>query len=209
MAVHKNGFLNGKVGGMVSYPLNGVLVSRSIGINNNPATVGQLSVQQRTRVVNDFLKRVSEFISVGFDLKAKKAKKRTYALAFGYNWGFGLKGSYPDIKIDFEHIRLAEGQLPVVADFELVVEDQGLRYNWNTDASSPGAHWSDQVMMLAYFPALQKAFYCTAGASRINGTDLLPIHYEHKDLVAETYLAFVSNDRKKISNSVYTGQIIW
>ncbi|WP_316820502.1 DUF6266 family protein [Pedobacter gandavensis] len=209
MAVEKNGFLHGKVGGVVSYPLNGVLVTRGIGINNNPPTLRQLGVQQRTRVVNDFLKRVSEFTSVGFELKAKKTNKRTYALAFGYNWGFGLKGAYPDIQIDFEHVRLAEGQLPIVADFGLAVEEQGLRYNWNPDATIQGAHWSDQVMMLAYFPALQKAFYCTAGASRINGTDLLPIHYEHNDLVAETYLAFISNDRKRISNSVYTGQITW
>ncbi|WP_316839169.1 DUF6266 family protein [Pedobacter gandavensis] len=209
MAVNRNGFLTGKVGGMVTYPLNGVLVTRAIGVNTNPPTLKQLSVRQRTALVNDFLKQVSEFTSVGFELNAKKAKKRAYALAFGYNWGFGVKGTYPDIQIDFENFRLSEGQLPLVNDFEVVVEEKGLRYNWNADTTPDGAHWSDQVMMLAYFPALKKAFYCTAGANRINGTDLLPIRYENNELVAETYLAFISNDRKRISNSIYTGQLIW
>lgn len=209
MAVNKNGFLSGKIGNTVTYPLNGVQVTRGIGVNTKAPTVAQLGVRQRTRVVNDFLKQVSEFTSVGFDLCARKAKKRTYALAFGSNWESGLKGTYPDIEVDFENIRLSEGKLPSTEEFVLTVEPEGLRYNWSAASTGSGVHWSDQVMMLAYFPKLKKAFYCTAGASRVSGTDLLPVHYEKKALVVETYLAFISNDRKKISNSIYTGQLIW
>lgn len=209
MAVNRNGFLSGKIGKTVTYPLNGVQVTRGIGINTKAPSVAQLSVRQRTRVVNDFLKHVTEFTSVGFDLSARKTHKRTYALALGSNWESGLKGNYPDVQVDFEHFRLSEGHLPPTDEFELTVEQEGLRYNWSGVSTGSGAHWSDQVMMLAYFPKLKKAFYCTAGASRVSGTDLLPVYHEKKALVVETYLAFISNDRKKISNSIYTGQMIW
>lgn len=209
MAVNKNGALNGKVGKTVTYLLDGVQVTRSIGVNTKEPTTGQLGVRQRTQVINAFLKQIADFIGVGFEFRAKKANKKSYAMAFGYNWEFGLKGTYPNIEVDYEHLRVADGLMPMVEGVELGAEKDGLRYSWPSSANTSGMHWSDQVMMLAYFPDLNKAFHCTAGATRNVGTAVLPIHYDKKELVAETYLAFISNDRKKISNSIYTGQVIW
>ena len=41
----------GKLGGVVYYLLNDVLIARTIGVNNNPPTIPQLESRVATRVV--------------------------------------------------------------------------------------------------------------------------------------------------------------
>lgn len=69
-------------------------------------------------------------------------------------------------------------------------------------------------MMLAYLPANNTTWFVLSGARRNAGTDTLLVHLEKgdrgqskKDDVIETYIAFISDDRLSISDSVYAGQI--
>lgn len=209
MGTIKNGRQSGKVGKTVTYLLNGKLVTRTIGKSTKPASDLQNAVRQRTKLTSKFLQTLKEFIQVGYELDARKFKELPQNQAFRYNWKHASTGSYPRIRINFPKVLLAFGSLPLPKGVTVVVSERGFNFSWASQEGLAGTHWSDQVMLVAYFPALKRAAYRTAGVARYEGTDLLPIFDIAHGVVAETYIAFISNDRKSISNSVYTGKVTW
>lgn len=209
MGTFKNGSQSGKFGKSVTYLLNGKLVTRSIGKSNKPATALQNAVRLRTKLTSKFLRPLKEFILVGFELEARRFKQQADNRAFTHNWKCATKGKYPGIIINFPKVLLASGTMPRPKGVTVVVSEQGFNFHWEPQAGLAGTHWSDQVMLVAYFPLLKSAAYMTAGAARYKGTDHLPIFDIAHGTVAETYIAFISNDRRSISNSVYTGKITW
>ena len=63
-------------------------------------------------------------------------------------------------------------------------------------------------MLMAYYPSDGKIFYEKKGAKRVDGKESLAIsEYPRKDSIVHVYLSFISNDRKRISNSIYMGAI--
>ena len=209
MAVQKNGLTIGRVGDTVTYLLNGELVTRRIGITDKKPTKPQLTFRQKTRVLNAFLRKITEFINVGFERDGLRLRKSAYALAFGYNLVHAFKGTYPKVAIEFKNVKLATGDMPEVSDVVVEVVSEGLKFSWNPESKDFGTHWTDQVMLMAYFPKLKKAMYITGGVNRNIGSCVLPFYQTSHGYIAETYIAFISNDRRSISNSIYTGQWFW
>ncbi|NQX37869.1 hypothetical protein SAMN05421820_103130 [Pedobacter steynii] len=209
MATSRNRLPSGKLGNTVSYELNGKMVTRGIGENNKKRSKSQLTVMQKTKVTSKFLNPVMAFIRVGFEIEAKLTKAHPQNPAFVYNWRNATKGNYPKIKIDFEKALLTKGDLPMSLGAKIKLVDTGVEFSWNGEADPEGSHWSDQVMMLAYFPELNMAKFVTAGAARSIGKDLLPLFIENKKSLMELYISFISSDRKRISNSVYVGKLFW
>ncbi|MNE91713.1 hypothetical protein D3C80_1893580 [compost metagenome] len=69
-------------------------------------------------------------------------------------------------------------------------------------------------MLLAYLPANNTAEYLLSGARRNEGSEELKVslvpktnNNANKDEYIETYIAFISDDRKRISDSVYVGRV--
>ncbi len=60
---------------------------------------------------------------------------------------------------------------------------------------------------MAYFPDKKIAVYLISGVQRDKMEEILFIDDQLKDEEAETYISFVTDDRKAISNSIYTGRI--
>lgn len=209
MAVQKNGLTIGRVGDTVTYLLNGELVTRRIGITDKKPTKPQLTFRQKTRILNTFLRKITEFINVGFERDGLRLRKSAYALAFGYNLVHAFKGTYPKVAIEFKNVKLAAGDMPEVSDVVVEVVSEGLKFSWNAESKDFGTHWTDQVMLMAYFPKLKKAMYITGGVNRNIGSCVLPLYQTSHGHIAETYIAFISNDRRSISSSIYTGQWFW
>ena len=176
MAVQKNGLTIGRVGDMVTYVLNGELVTRRIGITDKKPTKPQLTFRQKTRILNAFLRKLTEFINVGFEREGLRLRKSAYALAFGYNLVHAFKGTYPKVTIEFKNIKLAAGRMAEVSDIAVEIVNEGLKFSWNPESKDLGTHWTDQVMLMAYFPKLKKAMYITGGVSRNIGSCVLPLY---------------------------------
>lgn len=209
MATSKNRLPSGKLGNTVSYELNGKMVTRRIGENNKKRSKAQLAVMQKTKVTSKFLNPVMPFIMIGFEAEAKLTKAHPQNPAFVYNWKNATKGNYPRIKIDFEKVLLTRGDLPMSPGAGIKLVDKGVEFTWDGETDPEGSHWSDQVMMLAYFPQLNMTKFVTGGAARFVGKDLLPLFTENKKSLMELYISFISSDRKRVSNSVYVGKLFW
>lgn len=97
----------------------------------------------------------------------------------------------------------------------VTLNDGQLTFKWDVDPAWPKRITSDQVMVLAYYPNTLRATYAIGNCWKYQGEtvlELLPPAKDHTgnplDTTVETYLAFISNDRQRVSDSVYTGQII-
>jgi len=200
---------NGKLGRVVYYMLNGVLVARGIGEYKGPPSVAQLSSRMATKMVCAFIEPLKPFFNIGYELLAKKNNSSPHNEAYSYHIKNALKGEYPNLEIDYRKVIMSTGGMPLPLDVAVAVTDEGLWFTWNQKEEVFGAHWTDHVMLAAYFPATNKAIYFTAGARRNQGAELLPLRGFERGQPVETYFSCIADDRTRVATSLYTGRLLW
>ena len=203
-----DGFI-GRTGNTVVYLLNGKLVKREIGVTTKPPTIPQLASRQITGITAQFLGTIKEFINLGFKQEAERAKKSAYISATSYNRLNAITGAYPDYKIDYSRVLLSKGNKPKTENVKMEPQVEGLRFTWDPSLSDSGKRWTDQVMMMAYLPELNEAVYLLNGARRTEGQDILVMPQFREPVSVETYVSFIAANHKSVSDSIYTGQVLW
>ena len=210
MGIYKNGGANvpqGKTGNTVSYMLNGQMVSRSIGKVWH-RTKRQRANEAKMKFVNQFLKPFKPVLNMGLKNSPRKQTQGVYNLAFAIHRATALTGEYPDLQIDLTKVRLSVGSIPVPENASVVQNGSVLDFRWNADMEAELADQDDQVMLVAYFPKSRKVIYDCAGAKRGAEFQQLPLTSFVDKTVAEVFVAFISGDRKDVSDTVYLGQVI-
>jgi len=195
----------GKVGNLVYYQRNGKNIVRRIGENTKPASEKQLISRLEMAVANKFCKSTLPFSRYGFAEAVIGEDLSEFNVAMSYTRKNAITGEYPDIAIDYEKVVLSAGPLLQADALTTVIVPEGLRFNWH---AGPELEWpdnTDQAMLLVYFPDLDRSVYRLFGAERAAGTDVLPISAPLLVGYFEAYIAFISADRKQVSDSVYAG----
>ena len=202
---------SGTVGGITFYQLpDGRTCAKKKNKKSTvPATALQLVIRADTAIVSKFLKPFEKFIEVGYQLEAKKAGQNAHNMIAKYIRLNALEGIYPNRKVNVSKVLMTYGKLPVAAETSVEITNEGLAFSWSTELVPQLSHYSDQVMMLAYFPELQESCYVVAGAQRFNGKDLLQLAGIKKGYSAEVYISFITNDHTGIADSVHLGQFNW
>lgn len=202
------GTIIGRVGNMVFYELNGEIVGRTIGVVDKFSDA-QLGNQMEFGLATLLLNPVNKFIRAGFKTTPRKSGHTFHSVAFSLNKKGAMTGQYPDIQIDYSKVIFSMGSLPLPIDAEVKLADGRLQFSWNPDLENEENDPSDQVMLVAYFPNTFQALTVQNGSPRTAGRHdiLLPSH--KNSMVIETYMAFISEDRERVSTSIYLGQIIW
>lgn len=195
----------GKVGNLVYYKRKGKNVVRVVGEITKAPTLKQLVSRQEMSVSNKFCKSILPFAKYGFAQQIVGTDLSQYNVALSYTKKNALKGEYPEIGVDYEKVLLSAGPLLQADAVTAVIVPEGLKFTWH---AGPELQWpdsTDQVMLLVYFPELDKTVYELFGAARSAGTDVLPISEPMQEKYFEAYIAFISADRKLVSDSVYAG----
>lgn len=207
MSIKKKGNFNGKLGNTVTYMLNGREVQRGIGVRVKPPTIAELTNCMKMSLTNELHQPVLEFLEVGYALEGKEHDTTARNRATSYNKKNALTGIYPDVVVDFSKVLFSRGALPVNPEFRVEVRDGGLAFSWNPVCFEEGMRENDSVLMLAYCSEKESAFMELNGHRRSDAEDFLPITAYHQPVTLEVYAAFVSANRKSISNSVHIGQV--
>lgn len=202
------GHYEGRMGNMVFYMLNGKLVGRTIGVVNH-FTKKQEEVRMRTDVLSPFLKRMKEMIRIGFKNTPKPQDWNFFNMASSVNNPGAVKGEYPNLELNYAKVILSKGAIPPPRNPAVTLNGKYLEFRWEPDIAAEGAATRDQIMVIAFFPATKKTVFITSGARRTEGFERLKLPNFRKDTVIETYMAFNADDRTDVSDSVYTGQLIW
>lgn len=215
------GGIIGALGNHVGYIRKGIAILR---MKPHPSkkkrSDKQKATTQRFQLVIKFVASMNDFTNMGFEVASRKVSPTAQNLAVSYNTKNAIIGTYPDQEIDYSKVRVCEGTLPLPGDVNVTTEDLGnsvkLLFDWDTSAPQPYPRSRDQVMLVAYLPEVKKSVFIDGGARRNEGQDALTIYKNygsrlHPEPVtyAETYIAFVANDRDSISNSLYCGRIVF
>ncbi|CAM4355070.1 hypothetical protein SAMN06265348_1135 [Pedobacter westerhofensis] len=175
-----------------------------------PPSPKQLTVQEDTGVVTQFVKPFKNFISVSYRNEARKTYISTHNAMVSRIRKFALTGKSPNRKVDLSKILVSKGDLLPAENSSAELTETGLTFKWSTETEDGMNHHSNQVMMLAYFPKLQEVKSDTGGAKWHRGEDSLSLLGVKKEgYVAEMFISFITNDQTSISNSIYLGQFIW
>lgn len=198
---------NGKVGNVIYYRLNNKIISRVNGKNTKPRTIPQLRHQQVMKMCGEFMKTLKEFTNVGFSRAVQGTDKNPFNLAMEYNCKNIVIGNYPDLSISYDKVILSKGSLKPAQNAKVSLTTEGVIFSWDSNPQMPWPESNEQCMLMIYFPETNELITKLFGNSRITGSALLLIPEPLLTKPMETYISFVSEDRKQVSDSVYTGKI--
>ncbi|SDZ89345.1 DUF6266 family protein [Pedobacter hartonius] len=214
MGIVKSGIaqgFSGKVGNMVfsQHEDRETTVSLAPAPSTKAPTTDQLSTRQDTSVCTAFVRPLAEFAKIGFRLQGKLERQTGYNAMLSYVRKNALTGIYPNRIVDVSGVLMTRGNMRPPEDAAVQLTGSGLAFSWNPEIKVEGLHFSDQVVMMAYFPELKMARYMIGGAQRHAGKDVLMLTGIKQGYAAAVYLSFITDNREAISDSVYLGQFIW
>jgi hypothetical protein len=117
MASFKDSFfskLSGKIGNVTTYVLNGKQIVRSNAIPHDPKTPKQLAHRMKFALVNKGLSPLNSSIKLGH-----RGDTYAYRSLVGKAYREAIVGEYPNFKLDYSKIKIAEGGLQIPADIKM------------------------------------------------------------------------------------------
>ncbi|UPS90865.1 DUF6266 family protein [Bizionia sp. M204] len=199
------GGLSGKVGNIIGGSWKGIDYIRikpsSVA---NPRTEGQVNQRNKFTVTLEYLQATSDFIKIGY--KAFAVKKTEFNAAMSYVLNNAVGGVAPNFTIDFTLALLSRGPLSGVLNGTTDLTTAGqVTFDWDDNSAEGNANVTDKSMVLVYNPSKKESISILDGADRTVGSQVVTIPNTYAGDTVELFMAFVSEDGKTVSNSVYLG----
>jgi hypothetical protein len=198
------GGLSGKVGNVIGGSWKGIDYLRikpsSVA---NPRTEGQVNQRNKFTATLEFLQPNKDFINVGY--KNYAIKKSAFNAAMSEVLNNGITGVAPNFEVDYTNALLSKGSLAGVLNpnFDDTTPGQ-LTLTWSDNSNLVNANNDDQLFVCIYNPA-KKESVIKYGTSRLMTSQLISIPSSYSGDTIHIYFAFVSSDKKEVSNSSYVG----
>ncbi len=202
-----NGGLSGTFGSVVGYYRLGTWVVRGLPKarkKKRTATNAQKASRSTFTKMQHFLAPIVGYIRVGFNMEGRSKNMTAHNAAKSYNM---LNAFTADGEIDISKVVISYGKLPGAENPVVVKDPLGLLFSWTNNSVAKGANGFDQVILLAYDVQNQIAHGLESGARRRSGKQLLEFDELSTRKSLHTWIAFISDDRERISMSTYLGEI--
>lgn len=204
------GDVSGKVGPVVfsKWKGIGIVKARPAFKKNRQVTDKQQAQLDRFKLVGDFVKMMAGLFNVTYtDIKGGMTGSNSALAQIMSN---AVTGIYPDLKLDYSKVSIAQGRLPV-GDFTPATADATgmLTFNWSDDSASSigSAKPDDKAIVVAWCEENQHGNYSIGPALRSDKQATLSVQ-SFKGKTVHTWLAFISASDKHTSRSVYTGSVL-
>jgi len=200
-----NGPFNGKVGNVIGYKWRDIWVMRSLSKpSNKPRSKKQLANQAKFALMQELLSEVRDFVQVGFSLKPETRRMSPQNAAMSYNLKNAIKGEFPDFEIDFEKVILAQGDFEFPENLHFEQNEDMLEITW--DAPSIYDKRKDaQLMYMLIDTVAVESYGAVFGEHCKKGIQRRELETIRLNRNYHCFAAFVSSDRKQVSDSVYWG----
>ncbi len=199
MAIIKsNGEISGKIGPVSIYKTKfGTQVVRSYSKPHDPKTEKQLAHRQKFALVSKGLSPLCKIIQHGF-----KGDVRTYRKVMSIAYQEAVLGEYPNFKLDYSVIKIAEGNISLPANIKAEVDKGSLAGSHTVDFSWDPNKRRDRVNIVCLNEKTMKAKQYQGVARRADGEASieLPEGWEVSDSHFWIYLTSVDF---KNSSSIY------
>ncbi|SMC94534.1 DUF6266 family protein [Pedobacter nyackensis] len=206
MGVIKNGILGGfkgKTGTVVGYKLKDQDIIRGVGDGRKaPFTNGELKNQSKFGVSQRWLQPLTEFLRVGY--KDYNTRYEGFVAAKSYISKNAIKQDDAGFHVDPELALLSYGDMDLAEKATAVSESPNtVTFKWSGGKSE----YDDRAMFVLYDIDGQDAEFDTAAVKRELKTGVFNTSESFSGRSVHAYIAFVSEDRKRRSNSQYLGVI--
>ena len=202
-----NGGYSGKAGSLIGYYRLGKWVVRGmpkLSAKNKRGTTAQKASRSLFTKMQYFLSPIVDFVRVGFNVEGRSKQMTAHNAAKSYNM---LNAFTPEGEIDYSKVLISFGKLPGAINATVEKDELGLLFSWTNNSADKGAKTDDQVILLAYDVAQELTFGTLSGARRNEGKDLIKLQGHKTHSVFQVYIAFISDDRERVSKSSYIGEI--
>jgi Family of unknown function (DUF6266) len=201
-----NGPFSGTLGTAVGYMWKGKAVIRSRPprrrSNSSPL---QKQQQAKFALMHTFLRPLLSLLNVTYNNLA--FQMTGFNKAFSYNVKNAITGSYPDFTIDYSMVLLGRGDLPNVTPPVMLVSTAGkLSFNWIDNSGKGKAKKTDQTFIAVYCKETSEWQYGLNLAIRSDGT----CSFDVKEFIGkevQTFIGFITNDGKDVTDTLYNGMI--
>jgi hypothetical protein len=199
------GGLSGKVGNVIGGSWKGIDYIRikpsSVA---NPRTEGQVNQRNKFSVTIEYLQPNKAFIKIGYKLFATKKTEFNAAMSYVLNNAVG--GIAPNFTVDYSLALLSRGSLSTALNPTTDLATAGqVSFDWDDNSAEGNANATDKAMLLVYNPSKKESISILDGADRTVGSQVVTIPNTYAGDTIELFMAFVSEDGKIVSNSVYLG----
>jgi hypothetical protein len=210
MGTFEKGYLggfSGKVGTAVGSTWKNLNVLRSRPPQKRRGTPSDLQLQRQAKftLMTSFLLPLTDLTNQTYS-KSANAQMSGANKAFSVNSEF-VTGVYPAFVVDYPKILLSKGSLPNGTNPAAASTVAGkLTFSWVDNSGVNTALSSDLAYVAAYNEELNHWIFIQKAAQRSAATYILDVTpFSGKPV--QTYIGFMSADRKKVSSSWYTGQV--
>jgi len=201
------GPLTGKIGNFIASTWLGIpyLKKAPVKDKNPKRSTAQIANSQKFGYVSQWLVPFHPFITVGFSTLAIRKTAISAALSSIYNSVF--TGAMPDMKIDYSKMEISKGTLRGLSNVSIIcLENNTMNIKWEEN-SGPAARFNDQLIVVFY----SEKFEMTDGLiGNVNRADKKHMFRLDETLIGQplhAYIAVISYNRKKASNTTYVGLI--
>lgn len=199
-----NGPFSGKVGTVIGYTYKGLNIIRAKGFRSVPPSAKELLNRKKFALSQAWLSPLLPVLRIGF--KDYKEQFEGFVAAKSYLHKHAmLLDEQGEPVIDPAKVLICYGEesTPENAQVQLNEENK-LVFSWDTPNYDSETY---HVMALAYDVEECKVIYNAAMALKRDGTGALRLQSSTLSRKYHCYLAFLSDDRSRKSNSVYVGTI--
>jgi hypothetical protein len=205
----KSGILGGfigKVGTVIGSNWRGVQYMRGLSTKKRgTATSKQLEQQARFKLAVRFLRPLRNLLSLTFKGSAFEMTERNVALSL--TLAEAVTGAYPDFRIDPSKVLVSKGSLENVdAPTATAAAGGTINFAWMDNSGQLDAQASDRAVLVAYNVATRKASFASGTSQRNSGNGAL-VTPQFSGQTVHTWIAFMSESGKDVSDSIYTGEI--
>lgn len=194
--------LSGKMGPIVAYVVNGKQRFRTFTEPRNPKTPKQTAHRSRFGFVSKMVSPLYAQIKLGY-----KNDNLVYGTVCGKVNREAVIGKYPDLKIDYSKIQIAEGKLKPLSMVTLKIDEitNTANFNWDYETNSKFAKANDRVNIVCFNEALPNEIFRESPSNRVEGKAIveLPKHWNASE--THFWLYASSWDMMHNSDSVYIG----
>jgi hypothetical protein len=182
-----------------------VVKSRPPRKRTTPSTELQLQQQAKFALIIAFLKPIRTLLNQTYK-KPAAGDMSGHNMAFSVNKD-AITGVYPAFAIDYPKVLLSQGGLHNVDAPAAASNTAGkLVFTWTDNSDGVNELISDMAFVAAYSEEKKRWIQKQQVATRSAGTCTLDVPVFNGKPV-QTYIGFMSADRKKISDSSYTGVV--
>lgn len=209
-----SGTLNGKIGGLVYYQIDGKTYVRKAPPKQTKSQKKKVSrlkklSQDKMAMTQRYLKPLTKVIAFGYQEFANGAR-RPYHACVSYTKSHCFVHDVEGFYIDSALVKMSRGSLFPPDEAKAEITGDGIKITWSDNSWRSSARPFDQMFLILYNPESQRVEWEFLGSFRKSCQHFFSLKPSQLDVQWNIYLAFSQeNTRTKkriLSDSVYLGK---